>query len=109
MKIHEKATYFEGLARKREHIISILVPMLGTQWTREILHNASSPFWTQYAFITASSCQETLVAFHVRYSTDQPSLGNKRDKYIVLTCEDAKRQPAAYASAEFWAQLHSLQ
>jgi hypothetical protein len=108
MKIHEKSKYFEALARKREGIISVLVPLLRVEWTPEIRHQTGSPFWTQYAFVTVGSCQETLVAFHVRYSTDQPSLANRRDKYSVLTCEEAKRQPAAYGSPAFLTRLHSL-
>lgn len=57
MKIHEKAKYFEALARKREGIISVLVPLLRVEWTPEIRHQAGSPFWTQYAFVTFGTCQ----------------------------------------------------
>lgn len=108
MKVQERAKYFEELARKQERIISALVPLLRVEWTEEIRQVAVSPFWTQYAFITLGACSESLIAFHVRYSTDQPSLGNKRDKYSVLTCEEAKRQPGLYASPEFVKRLLSL-
>lgn len=110
MKIHEKARYYEDLARKRERIISALVPLLQVEWAPETRNDeAGALFWTQHAFITEGRHQEMLIAFHVRYSKAQPSLGNKRDRYSVLTCDEVKRQPASYVSAAVLKRLQSLE
>jgi hypothetical protein len=103
MKLHEKASRFESLALRHKHHLTAVLELMNDQfqWTPPTDHGS---YTVQYAWIKRSKMR-SIVAYHVKYTTAQSSIGNRFDKWETRTLEEVLKHNEQYG----WRQLPGLE